>query len=109
MSSPLSSASSMWLIIGLWRRSPLASLRTSCTGHDVLNVKAATTTALCPTTRDIVGVWSYVWSLHQRSAGDGPDQILRPYGHRHYLLLARSHVPHRADAARELVLAEYGG
>ena len=40
---------------------------------------------------------------------DDPDEILHPFGHRHNPLFARSHVPHRADAARELVLTEYGG
>jgi hypothetical protein len=47
--------------------------------------------------------------IEAHSAGDGPDEILHPFGHMHNPLLARSHVPHRADAARELVLAEYGG
>src|SRR5215217_7988951 len=50
----------------------------------------------------------FVWLLHQRSAGDGPDQILRPFGHGHDALLTRGHVPHRAHAAREFVLTEYG-
>jgi hypothetical protein len=30
----------------------------------------------------------FVRTLHQHSAGDGPDQILGPFGHGHYTLLA---------------------
>src|SRR5215210_2050693 len=123
MSSPLSSASSMWPIMGLWRKSstgidraPLFSVRPNYTEnlssqretdyYESSRIRSGKTSPAGPRGGKAV---LRTTDRGMASAGDGAQQVLSPLGHGYRPLLAGSHVANCNNPPRELFLTEYDG